>query len=121
MMESMVVRTSSRTSRSVAYRSCFFNIAGGDGMLNSSDTGLCMVFVKYWTKMRCLGGISCAPIHVHMSWLVEIKMGNLLIVSLLVCFMSVGMGDPSSSNFHVPIVVWSMMGSSKITAVLLGS
>lgn len=41
--------------------------------------------------------------------------------SLSACFMSVGIGAPSSSNFHVPTVVWSMMGSSNITAVLLGS
>ena len=35
--------------------------------------------------------------------------------------MSVGMEDPSRSNFQVPIVVWSIMGSSKMTAVLLGN
>jgi hypothetical protein len=57
----------------------------------------------------------------QMGWLVVMNIGRRCISSLSACFMSVGMGAPSSSSFHVPVVVWSMMGSSKMVDVLLGS
>jgi hypothetical protein len=34
--------------------------------------------------------------------------------------MSFGFGEPSRSSFQVPIVVWSIIGSSKMTEVAFG-